>query len=93
MENKIRVSLKIEGHCEKDGLSFLLEEGTALVSFLHLVAGEKPGLRQFLFNQSTGELGIFMVIINEQMCQMASNQGRMLNDGDEIWIISPIGGG
>lgn len=93
MGNKIKVNLKVEGHYEKDGLFLALEEGTELADFLRQVAGQKPGLKQLLVNQNTGELGIYMVIINGQMCRLASNQGRLLNDGDEIWIISPIGGG
>lgn len=93
MPGEIKVTVKVEGVVEREGRSMQVAQGTTVLELVHLLAAAEPQLKRFMFDAVTGELGVFMVAVNGEMCRLASGGGRVLHHGDEVWILSPIGGG
>lgn len=90
----IKVSVKIEGLSELEEFPVSLPAGSQLGDLLEtLVATYGAKVYPYLYNTQTGELGVFMAIVNDEMVRLPQKLDRKLADGDEVFIITPLGGG
>lgn len=92
--NTISVEVRIEGLSELRKLIVVLPEWSSLRElFSALVINYGDEVKDHLYNIQTGELGVFMVIHNTQMVRLPQQFERELKHNDEVFIISPLGGG
>ena len=93
----ITVALKIEGVREKEPVVFTVHQGITIAELMQVIAEENcdelQKIKDYLFNQRTGELGFYMVLVNNTMVHRSKFATFKLCDGDEITVIMPIGGG
>ena len=94
MKSTIDIRVKIEGLSEFQQLPLTLPIGARLQDvFPALVQAYGDKVKPHLFNMQTGKLGVFMAIVNSEMVRLKDGCQRPLADGDEVFIISPLGGG
>jgi molybdopterin converting factor small subunit len=91
---QIKIKVKIEGFSEINELIVNLPLGSRFKDLLdELVATYGERIRPYLYNTQTGELGVFMAIVNSDTVRLPQMLDYKMVNGDEVFIISPVGGG
>ena len=93
----ITVYLKIEGVREKDPMVFKVQPGITISEFLKEITDddriEQKLITDHIYDQKTGEIGIYMVVVNNKMVTRQKFDSHKLIDEDSVTLIMPVGGG
>lgn len=93
----IEVTIKIEGISEREGLLYKLEPGTTILGMADEIKSSKNAdnelLKSALFDKRTGEIGIYMVLLNNKSVRLQEFGSTILKMGDEVTLILPFAGG
>ena len=94
VKGEITITVKIEGLSEFQELPVTLLQGAQLQDlFPALINLYGNNVRAHLYDTLTGKLGVFLAIINSEAVRIQEQLSYPLADGDEVFIISPLGGG
>lgn len=91
---ELNLKVTIEGYPRKRVFDVSLPEGSCLRDLFHaLVSVYGDEVHPHLFDTATGKLGFYMVVLGLEVVMFPQGLERTLKDGDEVFIISPLGGG
>jgi molybdopterin converting factor small subunit len=91
---EIHVKVTIEGYPRKRIFDVPLSEGSRLRDLLEaLVSVYGDEVHPHLYDTATGKLGFYMVILGREVVMLPQGLEQPLKDDDEVFIISPVGGG
>lgn len=92
----MRISLKVEGLIEKNGLPFNVKPDATILEAINQVVSEKQGdyeqLNKYFYDRA-GNICIYAVLVNDKMVGLKDFGRYILKDNDEIILILPVAGG
>ncbi len=91
---RIRVHVVVSGRIgagwRSEDRTFTLPEGATLADLLDEAARNAIDLREAIAQSPHLR---HTLMLNGERCPLDDNQGRVLADGDELYLLSPIAGG
>ena len=91
MQIHIKYFAQIKSKAGKSSEMLELENGTSLQGCIKKLCKNNKQIKDILYNESGVYRDAVILVINSQQTRYAENP--MMNDGDELMIMSPIAGG